>query len=465
VVAYTRWRESHARRDLVVSVAAYALALCSKEVAAIVPILLVLYDVVVLRNALPGHAPRGWRRALVRMAPYVAVLAAYAGVRRLALATFVMAPATPWADGVTRALTTVKMAAWYVRLAILPYPTTLSYEVIPERFPPGVVWCAAAVMLALTLGATLVAMRRWPVVGFGARWFWIALVPMLGASILPTRKPLMADNFLYLSMAGFAVIVGAVAPRLLGAGEIARGTRVRPRAAIALGIVLVGYGAFTLWRSADWRDEYRLTLRSVEGSPTAAHPRVNLALNQLQQGDVAGARANLAFAATRAPDDAVIAAALGFAESYLGDREGGLRHTLRAQELAPDNTVALSYVAESYVRLGDLPRAEEALQRSLRLKPDQVPATMTLATVQHLLGRDDDALVTLERGIALNGRTHQHDLLIHKVTAQLTAKRDPARARISWERYMASLRALAPTPQVAAEIAVAQRQLQLLGGK
>jgi tetratricopeptide (TPR) repeat protein len=357
------------------------------------------------------------------------------------------------------------MAAWYVRLAILPYPTNLSYEVTPERFPPGVVWCAAAVILALTLGATLVAMRRWPVIGFGAGWFWIALVPMLGASVLPTRKPLMADNFLYLSMAGFAVIVGAVAPRLLGAGEIARGTRVRLRTAIALGIVVVGYGAFTLWRSADWRDEYRLTLRSVEGSPTAAHPRVNLALNQLQQGDVAGARANLALAATRVPDDAVIAAALGFAKIYLGDREGGLRHTRRAQELAPDNPVALSYVAESYVRLGDLPRAAETLQRSLRLKPDQVPATMTLATVQHLLARDDDALVTLERGIALNGRTHQHDLLIHKVTAQLTAKRDPARARISWERYVASLSALAPTPQVAAEIAAAQHELDLLGAK
>jgi len=452
VLAYARWRESGAARDGIASVAAFALAVASKEVAVVVPALLLLYDACVLRDL---RASASWRGAMRRMTPYVAVVVAYVVLRRLALSTFVMAPAAPWADPVTRVLTTLKMAAWYVWLAIVPLPTNLSYEVALDTLVPGARWWLAMAALALLAALSAVAMARWPATGFAAAWFWVSLVPMLGASLLPTRKPLLSDHFMYLPMVGVALLWAA------GTAGLAR----KRSGMIALALVLSAYAGLTLWRSEDWRDEYRLTARAVETSPDAVQPRLNLAINQLQLGQVAAARANLEVAAKRAPDDAVILAALGLADAALGDRERGLARARRAETLGGSNTIVLNYVAEVYGQTGDLGRAADVLERSLRLRPEQVSATMTLATVRSLMGQYDLALAAAERGAALNERTHQHDLLIDKVTAQITSSRDPSRARQSWQRYITGLRKLPRSPQVEAEISAAERALKGLIGK
>jgi 4-amino-4-deoxy-L-arabinose transferase-like glycosyltransferase len=192
VLAYARWRDSGTRSAGVVSVAAFGLALLSKEVAVVVPLLLALYDLVVLDDVRRAGA---WARGLLRYVPYGVVLTAYLVLRKAVLPAFVDPRAVPWADGATRVLTTLKMAAWYAWLVVLPYPTNLYYEVGLDTVPPQLVWWLAVAALGTMLALTAWAVRRWPAVGFGAAWFWIGLIPVLGGSVLPTLKPLMADRF------------------------------------------------------------------------------------------------------------------------------------------------------------------------------------------------------------------------------------------------------------------------------
>jgi tetratricopeptide (TPR) repeat protein len=457
VLAYGRWRDSGATGAGVLSVSAFALAIASKEVAIVVPALLLLHDALARRDP---RTTGSWRAALPRMAPYAAVLVVYLALRRLALSTFVMAPVTPWADAVTRVLTSLKMAAWYVWLAIVPLPTNLSYEIARDTMIPGARWWLCMAVLAVIAALSLVAVRRRPTAAFAIAWFWLGLIPVLGASVLPTRKPLMSDHFMYLPMVGMALLWAE------GASLALRATRAARRiAAVATAVVLVAYAGLTLWRSDDWRDEYRLTARAVETSPEAVQPRLNLAMNQLQLGQVAAARANLQFAAQRVPDDAVVLSALALAETALGAPDQGRARAERAMALAPSNTIVLNYAAEVYGQLGDFGKTAEILERSLAIRPDQISATMTLATVRSLLGHYEAAIAAADRGAELNRRTHQHDLLIDKVTAQITMEKDPARSKAAWTRYIEGLRRLPRTPQVEAEAAAAERLLRTLSSR
>jgi tetratricopeptide (TPR) repeat protein len=460
LLAYARWRERGGGAALVFSLAAFALALLSKEVAVVVPLLLLLYDAVIARDGWTARVP-------LRYVPYAVVLVAYAGLRHAAVGVPTAgAPAVGgmvWADGATRILTTLKLAAWNAWLAVLPLPTNLSYEVRAEAWPPDASWWLAMAALLALLGATVFALRRWPSVGLGLAWWWIALIPVLGASVLPGPKPLLADRFLYLPTVGTSLAIGALAARWLGeatAGRLLPRTTSVPTAAMVA--LLLGYGVLTMSRNEDWRDEMRVAYRTVETSPDAVLPRLNLAINQLLLGQVAEARANLQRAVRRAPDHPVILVTLGFTETLIGDADRGLALARRASGLAPDNPLVLGYLAEVYGRRGELASAADTLEHSLRINPDQVRATMTLALVQHWLGRNDAALASVDRGVALNARTRQNDLLVDKVTAEVCRVRQPVRARAAWDRYIAGLRRLPRSGQIDAEIANAERQRGLL---
>lgn len=413
VLAHVNARQTAARGWRALSILAYVLALLSKEVAVVLPVLLLLYDV-----AIRGEPTRRaeWRRAALRYAPYALVLIAYVGLRRAALAAG-REPTLPWADSVTRVLTTVKMAAWYAWPGLLPYPTILDYDVPLDHVPPRAVWWVVFVALAVLMILTIGLLRRAPAAGFGAAWFWIALGPMVGGSLLPVQRPLMADRFLYLPAVGLALLVGAIIAR--HAPSDLSQIRLRPGAAVCVVVVTATYAVLTLWRNEDWHDPLRLARRVVETSPEAPLPRLNLALTQISQGEIRAARANLEIAARRAPDHPLVLVALGFTETFLGDREPGLRHPQRAYELAPDTPGVLNLLAEVYGRRGELDHAMAMLERSLRINPNQVAPTMTLGLVQHMLDRDEAALATVERGHALNDRAHQADLIVEKATAEI----------------------------------------------
>ena len=460
VLAYAGWRESGQWHRAAGSLAAFALALGAKESAAIVPLLLVAYDAIVLRDLRTRAA---LARAVVRYAAYAPVLAAYLAVRRAAVPALIDPRAMVWADPLTRLLTSVKLAAWSAWLAILPYPTNLYYVVASDRWPPTPAWWLGLAFLTLLLGFTVLALRHVPSAGFGAAWFWISLVPVIGANLMPIPKALMADRFLYLPTVGSCLAFGVVAGRLLGVTALQRDIRLRRAPAAGLALVIVVYALLTLWRNEDWKDEYRLAYRIVETAPDAAIPRLNLGLTQIREGNIVAAHASLVRAVAALPDNPMALAALGLTEALVGNRDTALTEARRALELAPDDPQVLAFAAEVHGLRGEMEAAVPLLERSLRINPTQVSTAMNLALALHLLRRDDAAEAALERGIALNTRAHEADMLVDKITAEVSGTRRPARAREAWHRYITALRRFPDlTPRIQSELAYAESQLAKL---
>ncbi|MGH7403351.1 MAG: tetratricopeptide repeat protein, partial [Candidatus Rokuibacteriota bacterium] len=457
LLAYDRGRDRDRRSWAAWSLGAYLLALLAKEVAITLPIVLVLWDRLV-RGDLQNR--RALWRAAARYAPYGAVTGLYLGLRVFALGGFVDSSAGAWGPLLARALTTLKIVAAYVWITIVPYPTSTYHAIVPETVPPGLTWWLAAAGLVGAFAATAWAVRRAPAAGFGALWFWITLAPSVAVNLLPLPSPLMAERFLYLPTVGFCLVLGWTASRLLGPVTWGRSARVRPAPSLALAGVLLAYAVLTLWRNDDWRDEYRLYSRMVETSPGAAIPHINLAFSQLPRGEVGPANQHLREAVRLAPGNPKAHAGLGLTETILGNREAGLRHGQQARALAPGNADVLASLGALYLHRGEPARALPELTESLRIKPNQVHAALNRALALAWLDQPEAAEAQLERALALV-RLMSPDLpLADRITAEVTAGRDSARARAAWARYIARLRVAGQLdPALAAELGRAERQL------
>jgi len=457
LLAYDRGRERERWVWIAWSLGAYFLALLAKEVAIALPAVLAVWDRLV-RGDLEDRRAVG--RGVARYAAYGAVTGIYLGLRMVALGGLVDSSAGAWGSLSTRTLTTLKIVAAYAWITIAPYPGKPFYAITPETVPPGLTWYLVAAGVVTALGASAWAVRQASVPGLGALWFWITLTPSLAVNLLPLPNTIMAERFLYLPTVGFCLVLGWAASHLLGPLALGRASQVRPAPSVGLAIVLLLYGVLTLWRNEDWRDEQRLYSRMVETAPEAAIPHVNLAFTQLERGEIAPANQHLREAVRLAPGNPRAHAGLGLTETMLGDREAGLRHGLQARALAPGNADVLASLGALYLQRGEPEQALPALTESLRIKPNQVHAALNHALALAWLGRQEAAEAQLKRALVLVRQMSPDLPLADRITAEVMAGRDAARARAAWERYMARLQAAGPLdPALAAELGRAGQRL------
>jgi tetratricopeptide (TPR) repeat protein len=255
LVAFLGWRERGSEGVPTFTCACLALALLAKESgAALVPLALVL------------DLARGTRRAQLARAyvPLVLVGGGYWLTRALVFGH--------WAGGFDRVTShlylgavravTIRAELLGGALELLAWPAQLNLfrEVRPEvPTADPVVVRAFLWILAWTALVALAAMKRAPRVLAAALLVPAALAPALIRFESIGRFPL-SDRFLYLSVAGVA---------LLGALALARLPRLA--GALVLGVLAVVLGMRSQARAGFWKDELTLFRQSVAASPQSLY--------------------------------------------------------------------------------------------------------------------------------------------------------------------------------------------------
>jgi tetratricopeptide (TPR) repeat protein len=465
LLGYARWREGGGALPLAGSLSAFFLALTAKEVAVTLPVVLALYDWLVARRP-EGAEGSAVGRAVARLAPYGGVIALYIGVRMVSLGALVQSDPGVWGTLATRLLTTAKIVATYAWLVLVPFPANAHYVIVPVEAPPPAAWWAAAGFLSVLLGATVWTVRRAPLWGFGALWFWVCLVPSVGVNLLALPTVVMAERFLYLPSVGFCLLVGMGLGRALGAeGGAGASQPLRRAPALAAAVLFLAYIGLTHWRNEPWQDHYHLYLNMVDTSPDSDLPHVNLALVQLPRGEIAESHAHFKRAVEIAPGNPRALVGLGLTETILGDREGGLRHALEGARRAPKNPNVLTFLGQLYLVRDEPEQAVAVFEESLRIHADQAHTSVLAARALGQAGRTAEAETALARAAILVRSGTDEAALLDRVTAEVVARSAPARARAAWERYIARLRAAPELTRAAqADLVDAERQLASLGG-
>jgi tetratricopeptide (TPR) repeat protein len=183
----------------ILAVVSCALGMACKESMVTAPIMVAVYDRVYMFDSVT-QAFRTRKRLYLGLAATWLVLAAlnWSGPRA-AVGGFA-AGASAW----TYLLNQTVMIAHYLRLAIWPRSLVVFYG-WPLPLTLGDVW-PYALLIGVLLIATLVALRRWPKLGFLGVWFFVTLAPT--SSIVPIATEVGAERRMYLPL--LAVITIAV---------------------------------------------------------------------------------------------------------------------------------------------------------------------------------------------------------------------------------------------------------------
>jgi hypothetical protein len=336
------------RRHYGVALFLLVAALLAKPTAVIVPIILLIFDVLVMRRP-----ARQLTRALLPM--FLLAIAAASLARFTQPSTLLTDPAPlHW-----RPIIACDAIAFYVYKLVWPATFGVDYGRTPrlaiEHAHAGLTWLAPAALLAIAL----LLRRRLPMFHVGLLIFLAGLLPVLGFVTFDFQEiSTVADRYVYLSMLGAGLAL---------AGLI---SHVRSRAAwVAASVILFALGARTFAQARTWHGTQALFMHALR-----VNPRSWLAYTNL-----------------------------GVSETDPRAAETLLRRAIEFNPKYADARIDLGTVLAEQNRL---PEAVQEFQIAVKLRPDIADAHANLGLAYSQLGRIDDAVREYEK-IPLDDRARR----------------------------------------------------------
>jgi len=258
LLLYCRYLEGKRGKGVLAgSVAVFVLAVFSKAIVVILPLLLLL---------LAAFRKTGERFPWLALLPFFAVSAAAAGLH-IAIARQTTVISSAYGGSLPeRVAIALQIPFYYLKKTLLPTGLSAFY---PDLFSRSLTSLPVILSCVLLLAATLVVWRlrgRLPELGFGYGWFMITLLPV---SNLFATSPVVADRYLFLPAVGPCFTVAALL------GRLAVGTVRRGITAAGL-LLLVLLAVMTHGRNRVWRSDISLWSNTSLRSPGVAGVWYNL---------------------------------------------------------------------------------------------------------------------------------------------------------------------------------------------
>ncbi len=343
---YASFRSTRRRSFLLLCLFGFLLGVLSKEVAIVLPALLLLLDFCLPKEVgSPGQKPltepratffSQLGRAIKQSWPFYAAGLALAAVG-LYYALYLL-PASRkiglWGGSVETNLgTSFKLFFHYLKLILFPYPLIADYT--GDVFPISEGLFEPATVLSILIFVGFVALAIWTypknaVLSLGMFWFLITLLPVL--HIFPFHE-IAADHFLYLPVVGLALVGGSTVDYLVRVKD-----KTLPSWAL-LGLLTCVWGALTLDRNQDWKNAETLWEATIKHAPGSSRANSNL----------------------------------GNIYANQGKSDLGIYYTKRSIELDPSQSIAWSNLGTIYFMAGEKAQQKGDLKEALRLQKEAKP--------------------------------------------------------------------------------------------
>ncbi len=389
----------HRKGWLALSGASFCLAVASKEMALVLPLLWVAFawtesvDFKAFRRFLAGSV---WLPVVLALSGLGALFALYNlwshGERTTGLALI--------ESSRVYFLAQIQVLMAYLRLMLWPAGLSVDHDFHPA---PATTPYALACMLALAALVLLAAFlrRRNSTLSFLLAAFLIFLLPT--SSVVPS-KDLLFEHRLYLPMIPAAIVM---AWAILAAVKhfLLPGRRRTTVALICVCSLLGGYAHASRVRTFIWGDDVRLWQDAVSKAPLKARVHYNLAIAWLDRDRQA---AELEFLKTLELDPRYAAALynLGWLAQLGGSYDQARNYYLEAIQTDPATWQAYHNLGNIDVLEGNYQKAIPEFEETIRHNKTYAPAYLNLAVMQLQTGNAEAALQTLR-----NLETFRWDLL------------------------------------------------------
>ncbi len=390
------------RRRLVLAAAlfCYALALLTKESAAVAPALAFLSFYRLAGGGFLARLREALRRGLFLYAGSGIVLAGYFGLREWVLGGWLRAGKTGIFE-LENPLVTLSAAARIGNACLLllrsigrvALPLRLSADESAWSIRPvsAASWLAIGAILLLLVVSALALARPRSTAGFGFLFFAVAALP--ASNLIFPIGTIFAERLAYLPSAGLCLIAGAVAA---GSRERLSELSGARRATVAAAVLLLSMR--TIIRNVVWRSDEALFENSAAVAPGSAKNHYNL----------------------------------GYIRAEHHRFREGLEAYRRATQIYPKYWDAWTGKARCERELGMLAEAKTSCERALAAHPTYENGFFSLGLVLEAQGKDQEALATYRKGLGKNPSS----LPLAYRTALLASRlRDPG-AEKAWTRAL-----------------------------
>lgn len=377
-----RQREDRSGRSVfwLTALVAWLLALGSKEIAATLPVVIVLIEYFFFRDPLkawPGIHPGYLLFALTATAgvvllylgtePAVIIAEQYAGLD--------MTPGE-------RLLTELRVLVFYLSLMVFPYPGHLSLEhtfsISHSLTDPITTLMAAAMLIALLIAALRLA-RRHPTLSFCILWF--PVTQSIESSIIGLE--LAFEHRLYLPMFGFSLAVAY----LLSLTPARYATVVTVLGGILVAVLMTA----SIVRNMVWQDPAALWADAASKNPASHRARNNLGRVLIDQGEHAQAALQFNEAIRINPEYAEPHNNLGTLYAQEKRFDQAREHFSIAIALNPQYAQAYNNLGVALLSQGLAREAAVRLGQAVHIAPGYAKAHGNLSTALARLGQSQAA--------------------------------------------------------------------------
>jgi len=375
------------------------LGLAAKEIVAILPITLLVYEWCFFQRL-----NRSW---LIRRLPWSGL-----AVLGIVLLAFVYTGGTlpdklrdmyahQTFTPAQRLLTEPAVVVYYISLLLFPHPArlTLDYDFPVSQAltqPPATVLAMFALIMSVLAAIRLA--RRHRLLSFVILWFLVNLIiesSVLGLYLIFEHRTYLPSIFPAL---GLVWLVFFFSPS-------------KPLASILLTLIIGVFGFWTYQRNTVWTDAVTFWRDAVNKAPGKSRPYSNLGTALLTRGEAQPGLAVLNQGLKQNPFDTDILNAMAIAYHLTGDDEMALAHCRKALAIEPGHIEAantMGFVLRQQYRLEE---AETYFQRVLATAPDNFEAAMNMGLLEQARGSTVKALAWFEKAVRLHpacGRAFYH---------------------------------------------------------
>lgn len=405
----------------------------TKETAAIIPLILIAYDLSFDEQIRSRSAKEALKVLIPRYAPIFVAGVAYIAIRTYAIGGF--APVnnypelTPYLIGLNA---TVLFTDYIMKLA-LPVSLLANKIFTPElsALTPGVIFSITAT--AGFIAALVLTRKRLPLAFFSLSLVCLPLLPVMHIPAL--GYSVFAERYLYLPSAGFIIIMVMCVSVLATALTV----NAQKAAAVFFAVTLTTtavYSAVTINRNPVWKDDLALWTDTVAKDPDNFLARNNLGVTYREFGRFKEARGEFESAIAIKPDYALAHFNLALTYYKLGDKERAINeyvaslmqdpgyveaafnlalvyHETNRPELAeavykeiisntPDNDRAYNNLGLLYFESGRSAEAVNQYKLAIKINPKNALFRSNLGSAYGALGRLDEAVGELKRAVELD---------------------------------------------------------------
>ena len=374
---------------------AYLPALFFKEMAVSFPLLLLAYWFF-------HPTGDGWLKRVVRFAPYLAALGAYAAIRLRVMGCLIHL-SRPWklsppvlGAGAGLLGEHTKIFFWPLHLSAFR-----GFELGASLRAP---WPWLALMSLL---AALWMRKREARLSFLIFWWPVALLPCL--DIRQLSIPLLADRFSYVPSVGPCLALALAMFILLPA--VAPGAKLVRLAATALAALLLFWAIRTNLAVPQWRDNQTLANCSLQHSPEAAPLHIVQGwIFEYQKQDLVAAEGEFR-AALRLNEASLRPLASVTYDAYIGlgqvayrrgQTDAALKHFEDAVRILPNHVEAYKVLGSVYFPRGDYAKAAGYFAHAVKVSPMDLGARFFLGTCRMKQGKYREAAEQFQSATAVD---------------------------------------------------------------